>query len=406
MTSLTALGKTDSTPGFEKRGQGRNVIFLFPEVLRPQKANHAHMFELLSKSLHGYVFTISSQAHQGMRICTFKFYSGKIRQLSILNWLSRLHAQIVLPIWISMNGARVDAIVTYDPYGSGISGIVLKWILRAKLIVQVMGDYHRLDPNDELIGEYGRLRRTGGVFKKSLMKLVLRLSVSAADAVKVLNKDQERFVRNQWPAKPVFRFADFAATKYFSSLATYQGDYLLAVGYPFYRKGIDVLVQAFAGIADRYPHMRLRILGYAPEVELASYRELAGHSPRIEFIKAGWIEDVGEHMRGCYGFVHAARSEAMGRVLLEAMACRKPIASTKTNGGLDYVVDRKTGILCEIDDVESLASAMSSLLENPEAARRMGIAGFDHLQVHCSEDRFSEQFISMVQEVTGASARP
>jgi len=330
-------------------------------------------------------------------------YSSSVKLSGIRSWLSKMHILLLLPIQLAMKGARVDAIVTYDPYGSGIPGVVLKYFLRSKLIVQIVGDYHLLDPNDELIGPYTNLRKSGGRIKKVLMKIALRLTVSAADAVKVLNRDQERFVRQSWPSKKVYRFGDFAATGYFSSLETYQGDYLLSVGFPFHRKGIDILIKAFSCIADRYPRVRLRILGYAPEDELASYRALASPGSRIEFVRPGWIEDVGEQMRGCYGLVHAARSEAMGRVLLEAMASRKPIVSTRTNGALDYIVDGKTGILCEIDDVNALAGAMDRLLADSEAARQMGNAGFDHLREHSSEEKYAERFIAMVEEVVAPS---
>ena len=231
-----------------------------------------------------------------------------------------------------------------------------------------MGDYHRLDPNDELLGEYGKLRKTGGALKKLIMRTVLRLSLAGADAVKVLNRDQEAFVRSRWPKKTVYRFADFAATGFFGSLATYEGDYLLAVGHPFHRKGVDILIQAFARIADRHPHM------HAPHSRLRaarmSWTAIASWPitiPASSSSRPGWIEEVGEQMRGCYAFVHAARSEAMGRVLLEAMACRKAVVSTRTNGGADYVVDGKTGILCEIDDVDGLAAAMDALLSDPRA---------------------------------------
>jgi glycosyltransferase involved in cell wall biosynthesis len=381
------------------------VIFLFPEMLRPEKLNHAHMFELLSGSLTGAVFTMASQAHRGTEIGRFGVFAARIRPAMLLNWFSRLRVQVLEPVWRAIKGQRVDVIVTYDPYASGIPGILLKWILRAKLIVQIMGDYHRLDPNDELLGEFGNLRRTGGAVKKMLMTLALRASLSAADAVKVLNRDQERFVREGWPHLPVYRFADFAATSFFGSLKTYQGDYLLAVGHPFHRKGVDILIRAFAQVADDFPSVRLRILGYAPPAELASYRALAGPCQQIEFVKAGWIEDVGEQMRGCFALVHAARSEAMGRVLLEAMACRKPVVCTRTNGGLDYVVDGKTGILCDIDDADALALAMRRLLADPVLAEQLGRGGYDHLRKESSEERFAEQFISMVKTVAARSAR-
>jgi glycosyltransferase involved in cell wall biosynthesis len=234
------------------------------------------------------------------------------------------------------------------------------------------------------------------------MQLAFRLSMAAADAVKVLNCDQERFVRARWPGKTVYRFADFAATRYFSSLNTYEGNYLLAVGHPFHCKGIDVLIRAFVRIADRHPDVRLRILGYAPPGELDSYQALGRHHPRIEFVRPGWIEHVGEEMRGCYAFVHAARSEAMGRVLLEAMACRKAVVATRTNGAVDYVVEGETGLLCEIDDVNGLASAMETVLADRELARRLGNAGFEHLTRVSSGERFAERFTSMIYDVAGS----
>jgi glycosyltransferase involved in cell wall biosynthesis len=380
----------------------KTVILVFPEILRPLKLNYAHMFEVLSGPLCGWVLTMSSESHHGVRISDFELHSRALRRKGPLSGLGRLAVFLALPVWRLRRRGPIDAIVTYDPYGSGLPGVLLKVLLGAKLIVQIMGDYHQLDPNDELLGEYGRLRRTGGRLKKLGMQLALRLSMSAADAVKVLNRDQERFVRARWPGKTVYRFADFAATRYFSSLKTYEGNYLLAVGHPFHRKGVDVLIRAFVRIADRHPDVTLRILGYAPPNELQSYEALGDHHPRIKFVKPGWIEHVGDEMRGCYAFVHAARSEAMGRVLLEAMACRKAVVATRTNGAVDYVVDGETGILCEIDDVDSLASAMETVLADRKLARRLGHAGFEHLIRTSSEERFSELFTSMIHDVTGS----
>src|SRR5262245_1277121 len=134
----------DSPSAFSSKQ--KTVIFLFPEILRPEKLNHAHMYELLSKSLRGYVFTMSSRAHNGTAIASFAVHSGALRSISLLNWMIRSYVQIVLPIRLLARSPRVDAIITYDPYGSGLPAIILKLAFRAKLIVQIMGDYHRLDP--------------------------------------------------------------------------------------------------------------------------------------------------------------------------------------------------------------------------------------------------------------------
>jgi glycosyltransferase involved in cell wall biosynthesis len=140
-------------------------------------------------------------------------------------------------------------------------------------------------------------------------------------------------------------------------------------------------------------------MGYCPASELVKYKEIAGDHPRITFIKPGWIEDVGEQIRGCYALVNAARTEAMGRVHIEAMACGKPIVATRTNGAGLCVADGQTGLLCEIDDAEDLAEKLDQLLSDPELAHRMGEAGRVRMEQTFSEERYIEAFRSMIEEI-------
>jgi glycosyltransferase involved in cell wall biosynthesis len=116
------------------------------------------------------------------------------------------------------------------------------------------------------------------------------------------------------------------------------------------------------------------------------------------------MEDVGEQMKGCYALVNAARSEAMGRVHVEAMACGKPIVATRTNGGLECIEDGKTGLLCAIGDVRDLAAKLDELLSNHDRANQMGLAGKIRTQEMFSEKAYAATFRAMLEEVTGSSA--
>lgn len=62
-------------------------------------------------------------------------------------------------------------------------------------------------------------------------------------------------------------------------------------------------------------------------------------------------------------------------VLLEAMACGRPVVATDTPGMSEYVADRETGLLVPPGDADALAEALSSLLAEPERARELGRAG-------------------------------
>jgi glycosyltransferase involved in cell wall biosynthesis len=58
-------------------------------------------------------------------------------------------------------------------------------------------------------------------------------------------------------------------------------------------------------------------------------------------------------------------------VLLETMACGRPLVATETPGIRDYVVDGETGLLVPPGDPDAFADAVGSLLDDPETAGRL-----------------------------------
>lgn len=370
------------------------ILLIFPLVYRPQKDNVAKRFALLSRWYSGHIFALSGGRQRNIAVSDFLFHSERYEGGAANRLFRGLWVQIIVPLQLLWGKSHVSAVIAYDPYRSGLAALLLKYLLRCKMIVEVngefQGDYERNEPGQT---------RMSLLLRDLLLKLILR----RADGIRVLNTDQETYYRRHFPTRFFYRFPDFVATEYFESLACHQGDYLLSVGHPFHRKGVDILIEAFKRIAENHPNVRLRIMGYCTEEELAKYQALAGGHSRIAFIKPGWIEDVGEQMRGCYALVNAARSEAMGRIHVEAMACGKPIVATRTNGALECVEDGQTGLLCAIDDIEDLAAKLDELLSNPNRAAQMGRAGKIRMQKMFSEGVTTERYHAMLEEVCGRS---
>jgi len=70
-------------------------------------------------------------------------------------------------------------------------------------------------------------------------------------------------------------------------------------------------------------------------------------------------------------------SDPCPTVVLEAMAAGRPVVAAASGGILDMVVDGATGLLFTPGDAESLASALTRLLNDPDTAQSFGSAGRD-----------------------------
>ena len=133
-------------------------------------------------------------------------------------------------------------------------------------------------------------------------------------------------------------FSNYVAVSKFFSENLIDGKYLLFLGYPWYLKGVDVLIKAFNRVSSEFPEYKLKIVGYCPE-GFDYYEKLAQGNTNIEFHKPVFYDKVIKLMAGCSLFILPSRTEAMGRVLLEAMACKKPIIASNV-GGIPEIIKR------------------------------------------------------------------
>jgi glycosyltransferase involved in cell wall biosynthesis len=66
--------------------------------------------------------------------------------------------------------------------------------------------------------------------------------------------------------------------------------------------------------------------------------------------------------------------EAMPMAWLEALAMGKPFVGSKTGPGPEAVKDDETGLLCDPHDSIDIADKVIWMLQNKEAAQKMGLA--------------------------------
>ena len=146
-------------------------------------------------------------------------------------------------------------------------------------------------------------------------------------------------------------------------------------------KGQRYFVDAVASLAPRLPSAHFLVVGSAvladPRrdhvAELKAYAEAAGVAGRILF--TGQRDDPLAALGAMDVVVNCSENEPFGRVLIEAMACRRPIVAFRSGAVPEIVEDGSTGLLVPFGDAAGLADAVFDLVRNRTHAEAYGEAG-------------------------------
>lgn len=156
---------------------------------------------------------------------------------------------------------------------------------------------------------------------------------------------------------------------------------LMSIGRLQRRKGFDMAIRAVGKLRSSIPDLRYAIVGggddldylrgIVAELGLQAVVTLTGPVP--------W-DDLPRYFAAGDVFVHPNRIdgvdfEGFGIVFLEAAACGKPVIAGNTGGAPEAVASGQTGLLVSGTDVDELAQAMQTLIENANLRSTLGAAG-------------------------------
>jgi GalNAc-alpha-(1->4)-GalNAc-alpha-(1->3)-diNAcBac-PP-undecaprenol alpha-1,4-N-acetyl-D-galactosaminyltransferase len=173
---------------------------------------------------------------------------------------------------------------------------------------------------------------------------------------------------------------------------------LLAVGRLDRQKGFDLLLKAFASLADRFPNWKLVLLGDGPERdELESLCATLGLNERVSM--PGRVKDVECWLARASIMVQPSRFEGFPNVVLEGMGTGLPVITADCRSGpSDIIEDGKNGVLVPVEEVPPLAQAMSSLMDSPQTRIVMGRAALDVCEVY-SQQRIMGLWEALLEKV-------
>jgi len=183
---------------------------------------------------------------------------------------------------------------------------------------------------------------------------------------------------------------------------------LLYVGRVAGNKRIDLIIDALASLADRYPDLHLLVVGDTRAS--AAYRELAaqlgehtrrlGLGSRITF--TGRVEAIEPYYHLAEAYILASQHEGFGAPLVEAMAAGVPVVAS-ASGSIPWVLDAESsgaeaaGLTFVPGRAEDLARQLSGLLEDPGLRQRMIERGHRRA-AHFGVERFNARAAEVIAE--------
>ena len=171
-----------------------------------------------------------------------------------------------------------------------------------------------------------------------------------------------------------------------------RGVEILFVGRLERRKGVDILLEAFADVHAHHPGTRLTVAGaITANTELGrTYPEAfavehAGHPDLLEavsFLGKVSEQELAALYNRCDIFCSPSLYESFGLVNAEAMACGKPVVSCAVGGIPEVVRDGLDGFLVPPADPVALARALERLVADPELRDQLGRASRHRFEEH------------------------
>jgi glycosyltransferase involved in cell wall biosynthesis len=366
----------------DKYTNKKKILFIYPgSVYGVEDEIFKKKYHLLGRYFDGYIF-IKSGGDASSAIDGFELFatSEKRRFASFL---------VLLKILKHTKRNDIDYIVCYDPLVSGLMGVFLKAYLRAKLIVEVNGVY----TSEAVWFEYKNSVKAK--IKKWIAPRIMEFVLKQADGIKLLFNGQIDSLGGQYKRNKIAVFHDFVPLSFFKNLD--EKNEILFVGFPLYIKGVDILIESFKKIAHKHPDWKLKILGHYPHrAELDNFID---NHPQIYHHPPVLHRDIPDHIGRCAILVLPSRTEAMGRVLLEAAAAQKARISSNVDGIPTVVRHGVDGILVAPGDIDGLSRNLDDLISNRQLRERLSQAAFVRVYSQFSEDVYLEKYLAFLNEV-------
>lgn len=193
-----------------------------------------------------------------------------------------------------------------------------------------------------------------------------------------------------------------------------EDDYILFIGRIVQQKGLQYLLRAFYYVTQKFPGVRLKIVGRGdlqPQLERLC-RNLLLPEQRVEFVDPSpWLTraELTRLYQSALVVVVPSIYEPFGMTALEALACQRPVVASRIGGLRETIRHKETGLLAEPQNELDLAQWIMTVLADPALGDRLGAAGRAALEAapDTTWPQIAQQVIGLYRglEMTEVSSR-
>ena len=249
---------------------------------------------------------------------------------------------------------RPDLILNFWLYPDGLASVLLGQRLGVPVVVEALG-------SDLLrIGDPCTLFWTGRVLRGAARVLAVSEHLRRQAVAFGAHDSKTHVIRNAYD-KRIFAPADRTMVRAALGLGQ-EEEVVLYAGSLVRSKGLLELWEAFAELARRRAKWRLVLVGEGPlGGPLQAMARSAGLEERLRLAGQCSTEEVARWLAAANVFCLPSYSEGMPNVVIEAIACWRPVVACNV-GGVGELVNTENGILVAPREVSALSTALEQAM--------------------------------------------
>ncbi|GEM_PF-6078592 len=266
-------------------------------------------------------------------------------------------------------------ITAQDPLYAGLCALFFSWRTRARLQLQVHGDY------------LGNAYWLAHSFTNRVWQRIALFILSRADVIRVVSMRLRTHLISLGVSPSVIKVLPLFSPIPEVSTRTTKETIILYTGRFTWEKNLGWLLRAWSSIQDTHHDWKLVMVGKGPEEKkLRSYAESLGIENRIEWHP--WHHDVSSWYEKASLVVLPSFFEGWGRSIIEGMMCRCVVVMSDVGIAGEVVRNQENGIVVDSSNEESLPIALSILINDKEYRDALGMMAEQSVRRHDDETSY------------------